>query len=268
MAMSPRLLRPRASGVFTPRSIAGLGLWLDASNTSSLTFNSNTVSEWRDLSGNARHYSQATAAQQPNGTARTRNGRRVLDFADGQTLAGNAAARGLSRSVGAITMIAVASVDSMTQPPVGGIRTIWASSGGTALGRSVILYRAGITGDGTLEVGGRRLDSDSFASFGYAANTNANVLSGVIDYANSDAFIYQNGTLRASEPNFLTSGNTSDADATWTSLGASSDATGAAVNNQLDGFIGEVCVYRRALSSAERLTVERYLGAKWGITVA
>ena len=191
-----------------------------------------------------------------------------MDFADGQALAGNAAARGMSRNIGAITMFVVAGVDSMTQPPAGGIRVFWVASGGTGLGRSAIFCRTAPFADGTLEVGARRVDSDSFASFGYAANTNANVLSGVIDYANSDAFIYENGTLRASELNFLTSGSTSDTDATWTSIGASSDATGAAVNNQLDGFVGEVCVYQRALSSTERLTVERYLGAKWGITVA
>jgi hypothetical protein len=32
MAMSPRLLRPRATG-FSPRSIPGLALWLDASSS-------------------------------------------------------------------------------------------------------------------------------------------------------------------------------------------------------------------------------------------
>jgi hypothetical protein len=36
----------------------------------------------------------------------------------------------------------------------------------------------------------------------------------------------------------------------------------------LDGFIGEVVIYRRALTVTEQQTLERYLGAKWGITVA
>jgi hypothetical protein len=34
------------------------------------------------------------------------------------------------------------------------------------------------------------------------------------------------------------------------------------------GLIAEMIVYSRALSLAEILTVERHLGAKWGITVA
>ena len=40
MAMSPRLLRPRASG-FNPRSIPGLAVWLDASKASSVTLDGN-----------------------------------------------------------------------------------------------------------------------------------------------------------------------------------------------------------------------------------
>ena len=38
MPMSPRLLRPRATG-FNPKSIAGLAFWIDAGSTASLTFN-------------------------------------------------------------------------------------------------------------------------------------------------------------------------------------------------------------------------------------
>jgi hypothetical protein len=35
----------------------------------------------------------------------------------------------------------------------------------------------------------------------------------------------------------------------------------------LDGQIGEVILYARTLSAAERFVVERYLGWKWGVTV-
>jgi hypothetical protein len=37
---------------------------------------------------------------------------------------------------------------------------------------------------------------------------------------------------------------------------------------QWQGWIGEILLYDRALSASERLNVERYLGKKWGITVA
>jgi hypothetical protein len=73
MPMNPRLLRPLAGGFnpLLPLSISGLELWLDSSETSTLTLNgsapSQTVSEWRDRrSGSNRLASQATAANQPD----------------------------------------------------------------------------------------------------------------------------------------------------------------------------------------------------------
>lgn len=80
MAMNPRLLRPRAGGAFTPKSIAGLALWLDGSDSTTMTLNGSTVSEWRDKSGNLRHATQATAASQPTFAANHRNGLSALTW--------------------------------------------------------------------------------------------------------------------------------------------------------------------------------------------
>ena len=44
---------------------ASLALWLDAEDTSTITLNGSNVSQWDDKSGNGRHVSQATAANQP-----------------------------------------------------------------------------------------------------------------------------------------------------------------------------------------------------------
>jgi len=44
----------------------GLALWLDASVAASITQAAGKVSQWNDLSGNARHFVQPTAASQPN----------------------------------------------------------------------------------------------------------------------------------------------------------------------------------------------------------
>jgi hypothetical protein len=73
MPLSPRTLRPANN--FTPRSVAGLALWLDASDASTLfqdaaattpaTATSDPVGAWLDKSGNARHLTQATSASRP-----------------------------------------------------------------------------------------------------------------------------------------------------------------------------------------------------------
>ena len=77
--MSPRLLRPRATG-FSPNQIAGLSAWWDASDASTVTVNSGSVSEWRDKSGANRHLTQATAANRPGYTSAAQNGRGGVAF--------------------------------------------------------------------------------------------------------------------------------------------------------------------------------------------
>jgi hypothetical protein len=91
MAMSPRLLRPRATG-FNPKSISGLYLWLDGSNSSSVTLNSGNVSQWRDLSGGGRHFSQATGGAQPAYTSAGQNGQNCLTFDGSRRLVSDLAA--------------------------------------------------------------------------------------------------------------------------------------------------------------------------------
>ncbi|MFM6201253.1 MAG: hypothetical protein ACKPE1_19315, partial [Dolichospermum sp.] len=55
-------------------------LWLDAADSSTIILNGATVSQWRDKSGNGRHISQGTAANQPTYTANGLNGKPVLTF--------------------------------------------------------------------------------------------------------------------------------------------------------------------------------------------
>jgi hypothetical protein len=76
--MSPRLLRPKASSGFDPRTIAGLAVWFDASKSSSITLNAGNVSQWDDLSGNGRNATQATAGNQPSYSTAALNGKNVV----------------------------------------------------------------------------------------------------------------------------------------------------------------------------------------------
>jgi len=50
--------------LWTPAQIS-TDLWLDASDTSTIILNGNTVSQWNDKSGNGRNVSQSTIANQP-----------------------------------------------------------------------------------------------------------------------------------------------------------------------------------------------------------
>jgi len=259
MPMNPRLLRPLATG-FNPRSIANLALWLDASNTASLTFNATTVSEWRDLSGNGRHFAQSTAGSQP-GTG-TLNGLRTLTSTGAAFMTGNAATLGVARNVGGLTMIVVG---TETNTLGGSTYTMMSFSVSASAGARAAIVRVSSTASFQFAAGGRRLDADSFALAGSAANQSAaaTVLVGTFDYANSDAFLHKDGTLAGSNLTFQTNGNTADTDSQGVGLFASPTGT-----NLMSGSIAEVIVYQRSLTAAERQRIERALARKWGITVA
>ena len=64
---------------FSPLDLSPV-LWLDASDTSTITEVGGAVSQWDDLSGNGNDFVQATAAQQPSSGTRTLNSLNVLDF--------------------------------------------------------------------------------------------------------------------------------------------------------------------------------------------
>jgi hypothetical protein len=63
---------------FFPASIAGLTLWLDASDTGTITASGGAVSQWRDKSGNGNHATQGTEARQFTTGSATINGLNVL----------------------------------------------------------------------------------------------------------------------------------------------------------------------------------------------
>jgi prepilin-type N-terminal cleavage/methylation domain-containing protein len=70
-----------SSTSFTPSSISGLQAWFDASNTASLTLSASNVTQWNDLSGNARHATQGSSGLQPLSGQLAQNGLNVVTCA-------------------------------------------------------------------------------------------------------------------------------------------------------------------------------------------
>ena len=67
-----------AATEWSPAGISPV-LWLDAGDASTMT-SGGTVSQWLDKSGNGRHATQSTVANQPITSSRTVNGLNALDF--------------------------------------------------------------------------------------------------------------------------------------------------------------------------------------------
>src|SRR3990167_8616268 len=58
----------------------GLKLWLDASDTSTITSSGGLVSQWNDKSGNNNHAIQGTGAAQPGTGTVKQGGKNVITF--------------------------------------------------------------------------------------------------------------------------------------------------------------------------------------------
>jgi hypothetical protein len=247
MPMNPRLLRPLATG-FNPKSIAGLGLWLDASDGSTISIETG-VSQWRDKSGNGRNFAQSIGNNQPAVTANGQNNRNTLKF-DGSndSLTGPAG----------FSLTNTHSVIAVVRPDVRKIAGLLAGS----VTNSNLIY-----GDGSSSFSGTK-----FGAFGVARAVYGG---GTITTGSFQVFaaVLSGGTLPTDLSMFTNgTGGVATVETAGTAPGAALTASlliGTTLGNQFwNGDIAEMLIWTRALSTAERSLVERALGKKWAITVA
>jgi hypothetical protein len=242
MGMNPRLLRPlaRPSAQTVPQSIAGLYAWYDVSDASKVildTVTTTTISELSDKSGGGRHLLQGTKATQPTYTAAAQNGRAAATFAGGE-------------------FMTVASV-SIPQP-----FTVIGAYVGTALSgiRHVV---TGTPSTGSLAV--------MLSHRNATGNQGMNCGTGFFPFATVTVWnIHHNigngsSSVVARNLGADSTGNAGAAGATSLMLGA--DPGGGTTTSFFIGSIGEVLIYTRALTRAERETLVNYLATRWGITV-
>ena len=254
MPMNPRLLRPTASG-FNPASIAGIVHWWDANDASTLTLVSGAVSEWRSKAGTLTAATQTIANNRPATT--TVNGRTAILFDgsnDGFDFAGTARTDE--------TWIVVAEQT--------------ANQAGTRA-----LLNDGTDGSGltTVPVAGNRMVRGEY-TFGITGGATENVARFTVQAASGSAAM---PPLVISQPRSSSGGIQLRLNGTpresYLSAGTLSSSTTGSVNVrrigyygstlfQFQGWISEILCWNRVLSAAEMSRVERYLGRKWGITVA
>jgi hypothetical protein len=84
MALQTRFMRPLArfqsQATFSPLALSGLQLWLDATDSQSITLNSGNVSQWADKSPQGNNATQATAIRQPAYATASVNGLSSVEF--------------------------------------------------------------------------------------------------------------------------------------------------------------------------------------------
>ena len=242
MGMSGRLLRP--AGQFTPKSIAGLRAWYDFSDVATLgptsagvgtVSNNGPVRFVKDKSASGYNLTNIHAdSSVPSFLATGLNGRSALSFDGGDIL--NAA---VSIMTAPFTLCIVCKANA----------TGTSRACGVGSSRSIGPFAATNTQWGFFSAGGVQTFGVSATAASVLAMTCTAGLAGVF-YGN----------------------NTQSATATLASITPGAFALGHDVGNSnvgtLNGVAYEVVGYNSALSAAQVAAVSRYLGKKWGITVA
>jgi hypothetical protein len=231
-------------------SIAGLQLWLDASDASTL-FDATTggyavaadgaVARWEDKSGNARHATQDTSGSRPIRKLSVQNGLGGLRFDGSDDFLTTQTGYHTSN----VTVFVVAKRSS------GATRALFQSGNSTGLGYTVAdantssfdnCYARGVANG---QVGS------------VSAGTSWRVIS--VTYTAGTRRVYIQGVLSDTESFTINAPNVANGIATWI---GSADFAGS----NLNGDIGEMIAYNAVLSDTDRAAVEQYLISKWGIT--
>jgi len=231
---------------FSPPSISGLSLWLDAADSSQFTFSSGSnIATWKDKSG---LNNTATATGSPVLQTYTINGRQSVFLSNAPYFGGSISITGTT-----VTTFAVATTTA-TLPLTGSDQRLVSLENGSGpdYGRTdgtIALFNQGNSSwIGTWRVSGPIANSGITQNVPFLACSK---------YDGTNGFLWKNG----SPGSIASSGSTG-------TFGVTKYGIGNRANNSSEfwrGYIGEVIIYNTSLSDTDRQNVETYLAQKWGL---
>jgi hypothetical protein len=235
-------------GLWTPAQLASTACWLDAADESTVARSGNSVSQWQDKSGNARHANQTTPANQPTYISSGLNSLGLIDWDgsnDAMTIDGGATP--LHSALSANNTYSMA----------------WVLKADTVGNAAVMLYVPESTWEFLVELkedGGlywgdipsnyRIYSGGSFAVPGYGSFFT------LIKTAPTVGTAHVAGTLKSSY-----GGN----DFIATPAMTSPFILGQYPGIHYDGKIAEIVISTYSWDTSERQLIEGYLGHKWGL---
>lgn len=271
--------------IFTPSVLPGLRLWLDASNSSSLTLTANSVSSWKDSSSNAAAFVQSTSSLQPVFSNTALNGSKPgILFGKASTgnntnlicvntpsywnfLSNSATSSTVfiisSLSPGTNTTANLATILSTTVPSGGsgnGINFIVTNNGAGNLEETIQIF-SNITGasSGTGTLSGSQSLNSAYSGTGSIVNFIVGNSSNTVTFYVADTIANTvtgtGGFLSNSTPGMSLQ------------LGAAAlgNALPAFRSTTFSGTISEILIYNNILNAANVTNVYNYLQTKWGV---
>lgn len=246
------LANSSSTNITSPDAVSDLVLWLDPET--SLNRNGGTVADWTDRSGNNITFAQSTPNQQPGGITIGTRAAINCDGVNDELSAGNATALNISgdESWTLVTAIQLTSTSTNFQgvfskrDPAGSVTNPMF----LGIEISATTARLGVTSD----VAEYPISTATGLTIGRPV-----IISGVRT-GRTEILAYLDGSLSGIQ-NSTIAGSLSSA-------GNLTLCNQHGTTNYYNGRIGEVIVYRRALSESERIGVECYLAARYGVVVA
>lgn len=245
--------RVRGSSLWTPAKIA-TAVWLDASDSASMTTVSNIVSEWRDKSGNARHATQTTDSCRPTYSASAFNGKPGLSFdgVDDRLI--------FSLAVLSVTHSLFLVIKPTTESAIGSPFGQWESG---KIGRFVVNCNQDSAGD----------PASGYINFFNSTATLGAGTSGFLAHTQFSAAGNQFASIctTGAENWKLVKDGTEQDSATVTELytgvnSAIGSVSAAQLLYPFDGVVSEVLLINAAVPVTTRQRLEGYLAHKWGLT--
>lgn len=223
------------TGTFRPTDITGCQLWLDAADNSTVSFASGSnISQWNDKSGNGYNATQSLTGRYPtyNSVNKCVNFTRTSNSYF--LLPDNALPTGNSSYTYYISLCFTTTADGLGV--IGGGN--WGTTNGVFAFRAMMVYWWG----------------NDFSAPGSSYTANVPMVF-MTDWNGTTRTMFKNGTQIATN-------NT-----TARNQGSSNNAIGATNNlaEFMEGFINEIVVFNRALTSNENRQMESYLMTKWGV---
>ena len=273
---------------FDPRSVPGLHSWWDASDSALVTLDGTRVSQLSDKSGNSRHLTNTTSGStQPSYVTGARNGLNVARFAAASNqrlqVASSTAAYKFLHDGTVCWWVAVNTFGTVSNP----IAVYSLFSTATSSSENGVTYGyddVNLAGNNALTAGAFRgvggslcMSTANSASTawqsGYDNLLTPNtmlVIEAACDFSNATAAerfaLRLNGGSEIKQ-NVRTNAP-STANASWNfTLGNGVGGT-STFYSPLQGDVCELMLFNQLPTAAARDQIRRYLGAKWGVTVA
>lgn len=220
---------------FSPADIPDLALWLDASDTATITQTGGAVSAWADKSGNGYNATQETGASQPTTGIDTLNGKNVLTMNGTHFFVTPSSLWSFALSNNTIFVVVKSSTPTMVNRVLGG-------NNGAAVQYGMVLGEF----SGTLQ----RFYSGNAISL----TTSSDGLPHLLTYQRDGT----NGYF-SRDSGAITSTNQSAQSLTSFNIGRC-----GTLSSGVNGIIAEIILYRRNISIDDRALVQNYLKNKWG----